>query len=99
MDAESTPQQLEATTTHHQLPVATPKYILRGHNSSVQALHFFGRNSRLASGDADGWIVIWDVVTKRPIVVWKAHEASVLEVKGFYYGNTGGVEGEAEIYT
>lgn len=81
-------------------PPATPRYILRGHASPIHALHFFGLNSRLASADADGWIVIWDVVTKRPRVVWKAHEGSVLEVKGFLTNTeneNGG--GEMEVFT
>jgi WD40 repeat protein len=65
------------------LPVATPRYIFRGHKSSIHALHIFDSNALLVSADADGWIVIWSLVTKRPVAVWKAHEAAVLEVKGF----------------
>lgn len=62
---------------------ATPIYILRGHAAPIHALHVFDQNLRLLSGDANGWIVIWDLVTKRPVTVWKAHEGAVLEVKGF----------------
>jgi hypothetical protein len=64
-------------------PPATPAYVLRGHGSPIHALHFFARNARLASGDVDGWIVVWDTATKRPVTVWKAHDAAVLEVQGF----------------
>ncbi|OJJ50846.1 hypothetical protein ASPZODRAFT_275215 [Penicilliopsis zonata CBS 506.65] len=71
---------------------ATPTYILRGHAAPIHALHIFCQNLRLVSGDAEGWIIVWDMVTKRPVAAWKAHEGAVLEVKG--------VSSEAvEIYT
>ena len=73
---------------------ATPTYILRGHTAPIHALNIFSQNLRLVSGDAEGWIVIWDLVTKRPVTVWKAHEGAVLEVKGFNRGVAG-----IEIYT
>ncbi|EEA28513.1 Astra associated protein 1 Asa1 [Talaromyces marneffei ATCC 18224] len=76
-----------STTIQQQnLPPATPRYILRGHASAVQALHFFASNTRLISADADGWVIIWDVATKRARAVWKAHEGAVLEVKGYKMG-------------
>ncbi|KAL3452065.1 WD40-repeat-containing domain protein [Aspergillus insuetus] len=65
---------------------ATPTYILRGHATPIHALQIFNKNLRLVSGDADGWIVVWDLVFKRPVAVWKAHEGAVLEVKGFTLG-------------
>jgi WD40 repeat protein len=71
------------TTQQQSLPPATPRYILRGHASAIQALHFFTSNTRLISADANGWVTIWDVVTKRARAVWKAHEGAVLEVKGY----------------
>jgi WD40 repeat protein len=74
---------LMTTPTH---PAATPTYILRGHVAPIHALQIFNKNLRLASGDADGWIVIWDLVFKRPVAVWKAHEGAVLEVKAFTLG-------------
>ncbi|KAJ5636300.1 uncharacterized protein N7484_009613 [Penicillium longicatenatum] len=73
---------------------ATPVYILRGHGAPIHALDIFSQNLRLVSGDANGWIVIWDLVSKRPVTVWKAHEGAVLEVKGYNYGVKG-----TEIYT
>jgi ASTRA-associated protein 1 len=71
------------TSQQQNLPPATPRYVLRGHASPIQALHFVASNTRLISADADGWIILWDVVTKRARAVWKAHEGSVLEVKGY----------------
>ena len=73
-----------ATTLQLQ-PVPTPRYILRGHKSPIHALHIFGNNTYLASADADGWVVIWKLVNKRPVATWKAHEAVVLEVKGYIW--------------
>ncbi|OJI96195.1 hypothetical protein ASPVEDRAFT_23219 [Aspergillus versicolor CBS 583.65] len=64
----------------------TPIYILRGHAAAIHALQIFNQNLRLVSGDADGWIVVWDLIFKRPVAVWKAHEGAVLEVKGFVLG-------------
>ncbi|KAA8652449.1 hypothetical protein EYZ11_005078 [Aspergillus tanneri] len=76
------------------LPPATPTYILRGHTAPIHGLHVFHHNLRLISGDANGWIVIWDLVSKRPVAVWKAHEGALLEVKGFTLD-----DGVTEIYT
>lgn len=73
---------------------ATPVYILRGHASPIHALNIFAKNLRLVSGDANGWVVIWDLVTKRPTTVWKAHAGAVLEVRGFTYES-----GITELYT
>ncbi|KAK2766818.1 ASTRA complex subunit [Arachnomyces sp. PD_36] len=73
-------------------PPATPSYIFRGHSSPIHALRFCRENLRLISGDADGWIVIWDVVSKRPVAVWKAHEGAILAVKGSNLGEDGGDE-------
>jgi hypothetical protein len=33
------------------------------------------------SSDADGWVVLWDMATRRPATVWKAHDASVLSIR------------------
>jgi len=60
------------------LPPAAPAYILRGHGSQVHTTAFIRSNSRLVTGDADGWIVLWSLAIKRPVAVWKAHEGSIL---------------------
>ncbi|BAE60148.1 unnamed protein product [Aspergillus oryzae RIB40] len=83
----STPTQLQ--------PPASPTYILRGHASPIHGLHIFHQNLRLISGDADGWIIVWDLVFKRPVAVWKAHEGAILEVKGFTFSN----QTVTEVYT
>lgn len=77
------------------LPPASPAYVLRGHAAPIHALNFFAHNEHLLSGDADGWVVIWSLVTKRPTAVWKAHEGAILEAKGFYYEESR----EMEIFT
>jgi WD40 repeat protein len=58
-----------------------PAFILRGHASTVHALHFFASNAYLASADSDGWVVIWSLSSKRAVAVWKAHAAGILGMK------------------
>lgn len=62
------------------LPPAQPVYILRGHQAQIHAVRFVRSNSRLITGDADGWIVVWVLGTKRPTAVWKAHDNAILGV-------------------
>ncbi|KAF3384687.1 ASTRA-associated protein 1 [Penicillium rolfsii] len=85
---------MASTSGQVQQSPATPIYILRGHAAPIHALHIFNQNLRLVSADADGWIVIWNLVTKRPVTVWKAHAGAVLEVRGFSTST-----GMTEIYT
>ncbi|KAF2423648.1 WD40 repeat-like protein [Tothia fuscella] len=66
--------QIQSST----LPPAQPAYVLRGHAAQVHALHFFRKNSRLLSGDAEGWVIMWDIATKRAAAVWKAHDSAIL---------------------
>lgn len=60
---------------------AVPTYILRGHVATIHALHFYSHNTFLASGDSDGWIVIWSISSKRPVAVWKAHEGGIMQIR------------------
>ncbi|KAF9894697.1 ASTRA complex subunit [Aspergillus nanangensis] len=82
-------------STGQQRSPATPAYILRGHAAPIHGLHIFHQNLRLISGDAEGWVIVWDLVIKRPVATWKAHEGAILEVKGFSY-EAGAV---TEVYT
>ncbi|KAE8146816.1 WD40-repeat-containing domain protein [Aspergillus avenaceus] len=72
-----------STSSSQLRPPATPTYILRGHAAPIHGLHIFHQNLHIISGDAEGWIIVWDLVFKRPVAVWKAHEGAILEVKGF----------------
>lgn len=60
------------------LPPPQPVYVLRGHASPIHTLLFLRQNLRLLSGDADGWVVLWSLPTKRPVAVWKAHDGTIL---------------------
>jgi WD40 repeat protein len=71
----SPPNQVQSS-----LPPAQPSYVLRGHAAQVHALRFWKGNSRLLSGDAEGWVILWDVSTKRAVAVWKAHGSAILGV-------------------
>jgi hypothetical protein len=66
--------QIQAAT---QSP-AQPAYVLRGHAAQVHALHFWRENGRLLSGDAEGWLILWNVATKRAVAVWRAHGSAIL---------------------
>ncbi|KAK7538231.1 WD40-repeat-containing domain protein [Phyllosticta citribraziliensis] len=57
---------------------ATPAYVLRGHAATIHAVRFLRRNSRLLTGDADGWLVLWNLASKRPAAVWRPHSATIL---------------------
>ncbi len=59
-------------------PPAQPAYILRGHSAQVHALQFTQDNQRLLTGDADGWLVSWNLAFKRPVASWKGHEKGIL---------------------
>jgi WD40 repeat protein len=60
------------------LPPPQPSAILRGHASQIHSVQFVRQNSRLLSGDAEGYVVYWQVETKRPLAVWKAHAGPIL---------------------
>ncbi|KAH8728698.1 WD40-repeat-containing domain protein [Phaeosphaeriaceae sp. PMI808] len=60
------------------LSPAQPYYILRGHASQIHSVQFVRQNTRLLTGDADGWVVYWRLESKRPLAVWKAHDGAIL---------------------
>ncbi|RKL35002.1 ASTRA-associated protein 1 [Fusarium proliferatum] len=61
----------------------TPKSILRGHKSQIHTATFIRSNERLITGDADGFVVLWDLTIMRPRAVWRAHEKALLGVGGW----------------
>ncbi|UPL03486.1 hypothetical protein LCI18_014420 [Fusarium solani-melongenae] len=61
----------------------SPKSILRGHKSQVHAAAFIRSNERLVTGDADGFVVVWDLTIMRPKAVWRAHEQAILGIRGW----------------
>ena len=62
------------------LPPAQPSFILRGHSAQIHALHFTQDNKRLLTADAEGWVISWNLSSKRPAAVWKAHGNAILAV-------------------
>ncbi|KAF4125426.1 WD40 repeat [Geosmithia morbida] len=62
---------------------AAPKNILRGHKSQVHSAIFIRNNTRLATGDADGYVVLWDLTIARPRAVWRAHGGGILGIRGW----------------
>ncbi|KAM3515953.1 hypothetical protein MY11210_000493 [Beauveria gryllotalpidicola] len=61
----------------------TPVNILRGHKSQIHAAAFVRGNDRLATGDADGYVMLWDLAIMRPKAVWRAHESAILAIRGW----------------
>ncbi|KAK3906640.1 ASTRA-associated protein 1 [Staphylotrichum tortipilum] len=62
---------------------AQPKAVLRGHKAQVHAAAFIRRNDRLVTGDADGFVIAWDLTIMRPRAVWQAHENAILGIAGW----------------
>ncbi|KAI1299528.1 WD repeat-containing protein [Xylaria venustula] len=62
---------------------ARPVSVLRGHRTQVHAATFIRQNQRLASGDADGFVVLWDLTIMRPRAVWRAHAGAILGISGW----------------
>lgn len=60
-----------------------PKAILRGHKTQIHAATFIRSNERLLTGDADGFVVAWDLTIMRPRCVWQAHENAILGISGW----------------
>lgn len=60
-----------------------PKSILRGHRAQVHAAAFIRGNERLVTGDADGFVVVWDLAIMRPRAVWQAHTNAILGARGW----------------
>lgn len=58
---------------------AQPSFVFRGHTAQIHSAHIVCRNTCLVTGDADGWIVVWKLETKRALAVWKAHDGAILE--------------------
>lgn len=69
----------QLTQSSEQAP-AQPSYVLRGHSAQIHSVHFLRDNTRLLTGDADGFAVLWNTATKRATAVWRPHTNSVLGV-------------------
>ncbi|POS76883.1 WD repeat protein [Diaporthe helianthi] len=60
-----------------------PRAVLRGHKAQVHAAAFIRSNQRLLTGDADGFVVAWDLAIMRPRVVWQPHMSVILGIAGW----------------
>lgn len=60
-----------------------PTAVLRGHKAQVHAAAFYRANERLLTGDAEGYVVSWDLTTMRPRAVWQAHQNAILGLAGW----------------
>jgi len=62
-----------------QFPV--PRSVLRGHKAQVHVAVFIRGNKRLVTGDAEGFIIVWDLTILRPRGVWQAHQKAILGIR------------------
>ncbi|KAG5990443.1 ASTRA complex subunit, partial [Claviceps lovelessii] len=60
-----------------------PKFVFRGHQAAVHAAAFLRNNERLATGDSQGFVVLWDLIIMRARAVWRAHEDAILGLCGW----------------
>lgn len=60
-----------------------PKTVLRGHKAQVHAATFIRKNDRLVTGDAEGFVVVWDLTIMRARAVWRAHSNAILGISGW----------------
>lgn len=58
-----------------------PQAILRGHAAQVHAACFIRGNERLVTGDAEGFVVVWDLKIMRARAVWRAHQKTILGIE------------------
>lgn len=56
------------------------EFTLKGHGVLVTASCLFGGNT-LVSGDENGWIILWNLNTRRPLGVWKAHDERIITLQ------------------
>ncbi len=67
-----------ATTSCSSTPTrSTEQRRLTGHTALVQAVEFSHDGTRLASGDADGTIIVWDIATGSQVESLSGHTDSV----------------------
>ncbi|EFQ86945.1 hypothetical protein PTT_17742 [Pyrenophora teres f. teres 0-1] len=67
-------------------PPALPTCILRGHASQIHCVQFMRQNSCLLTGDADGYVVYWDITISRALEAWKAHQGPILGAAQWGHG-------------
>ena len=56
---------------------------LRGHLNDITCTEPYniGGKVSLFSADSKGWIIWWDINTKRPNCVWKGHDSNIVTIK------------------
>ncbi|CAG8475234.1 24470_t:CDS:2 [Cetraspora pellucida] len=61
----------------------SPVYIFRGHVEQINSLEFIENNRYLISGDAGGNVIIWDMISRRSKIQFKAHNDGILSIVKF----------------
>lgn len=53
-------------------------FSLRGHRHPVTCITGFDQH--VVTGDAEGYVKVWSIVTRRPAAEWRAHEATIITI-------------------
>ncbi|OBA18962.1 WD40 repeat-like protein [Metschnikowia bicuspidata var. bicuspidata NRRL YB-4993] len=56
-----------------------PKFSLRAHKAPLTCLTC--HQDKLVSSDRDGFIIIWNLTSRRPMALWRAHDGHILTLK------------------
>lgn len=56
---------------------------LRGHLNDITCTepYYSAENVSLISADSKGWIIWWDINTRRPNCVWKGHDSNIVTIR------------------
>lgn len=56
---------------------------LRGHLNDITCTepYYIGGRVSLVSADSNGWIIWWDINTRRPNCVWKGHDSNIVTIR------------------
>ncbi|KAJ2338937.1 Astra associated protein 1 Asa1, partial [Coemansia sp. RSA 2618] len=65
-----------------------PDFVFRGHQASVNCVHFLANGRFLVSGDQDGRLIVWSMLLKRQLTSINAHSSAILAISSLGTNNT-----------
>ncbi|GEQ71940.1 hypothetical protein JCM33374_g5626 [Metschnikowia sp. JCM 33374] len=61
-----------------------PKFSLRAHKAALTCI--ITHQDKLISSDRDGWIIVWNLASRRPMALWRGHDGHILTLKSTSMG-------------
>lgn len=55
------------------------KFSLRAHKAALTCIAC--HENHVVSSDRDGWIIVWNLSSRRPMALWRAHDGHILTLK------------------